>query len=1177
MKTDALRFIRFRAAKMPGFSEELKPDGDFGAQVTLVVGENASGKSSMARCLNTMIWQGRSSGIMADASAKTDQHQLTFGLDGPHHSLLGLEQKSFENRLPDKHFGGNYYLALDELIRGLDAQITQTFLNELNGGLDPDQLRRKLRAEDLKVSRSTSEAQSLAKAKEDLKRIQSEQALLAKRKTELLRLEEEKEASRTAQKRIQLLKALRDLRLGEQDLVHQKDELKHFDASMERLAKGDDERLLEAMDSLSAAASARQGEQNQVDQWQARREELNLPEGGLPEALVLELDTLAARALDLEKAIETEERNALVARQEAQDLLRAIDPEAGDAVLEELPADWADRNAALYSAYLEDFAQKKSIEGELEMEIERSANTEGLKSSEVYHSAIHDLQSWLGADHQEVFDAQSKPANAFLPLVILAIVALLMTGMQHFGFVPWYVSAVLIVLIAVVLAWLGKSGPSISRKEVSMVEENRARIQQAFEARKVNGSPLAWNRKGVIQMLSDLYPLLEKSKRQEAAEMNVRKLKGSLQNIDQQIAQHERAQQLLREQLGTAVKLPESSGASALYSYVDKVQQALRVFALTGGCEAAAERNRKELKECLQALNDKCNAYTGEQANDLRVESVIARWKVLKKKSSDYEERTRAWKECKRALEVAEAHEQQAKERLKAESAKFGKNEPDVHLAKEQMAQWERYQAALQSLRLAEGTVNRLRADYETLAAEHAERSMFESESAGELELLIKENEVQAEGFESIVRKVQELEGELERTAKGHDLEQAMQKVDEAYQSLMNLFEDNLQKSTYAVVLDTLQQHRKSDQNSGLFSRADHYFRMFTHGKYRLDIENVEQLSFSAWDVVLDRPVAFKNLSTGTQIQLRLAARMAVIEEREGDLRLPIFADELLANSDDLRAKAIIDALIEIARDGRQVFYFTAQGDEVAKWKESLEGSDLAWSEVHMRSNGRPKLPTSGRSVPLFEEVPAIEDHDRNTYAKAVGVPGFDLLRDEPGALNLWYLIDDLRLLYTCLTRHLQTWGQLEHYYESGGHIEGYTREHHRQFQNAMKGLHTALQLLRRGLSKAIDRDVLIASGAISDTYMERVLAIVKKHNGDPEVLLQALSEGEVSGFRRNNTEKLQAFLEEEGYLDEAEPLGEGAFKAELASKQGGNPNWEEILWLLNELLPSDWFAKNTK
>jgi len=64
-----------------------------------------------------------------------------------------------------------------------------------------------------------------------------------------------------------------------------------------------------------------------------------------------------------------------------------------------------------------------------------------------------------------------------------------------------------------------------------------------------------------------------------------------------------------------------------------------------------------------------------------------------------------------------------------------------------------------------------------------------------------------------------------------------------------------------------------------------------------------------------------------------LSVRLAFVETRETNYRLPITLDETLTNSDDKRARAAIKTMTTLAAD-RQVFYFTAQQDEVGKWRE---------------------------------------------------------------------------------------------------------------------------------------------------------------------------------------------------------------------------------------------------
>jgi len=86
--------------------------------------------------------------------------------------------------------------------------------------------------------------------------------------------------------------------------------------------------------------------------------------------------------------------------------------------------------------------------------------------------------------------------------------------------------------------------------------------------------------------------------------------------------------------------------------------------------------------------------------------------------------------------------------------------------------------------------------------------------------------------------------------------------------------------------------------------------------------------------------MSLDRLSAGTRVQLLLSVRLAFIEQQEQGYRLPIILDETLANSDDEKAEQIMHAVLEICRNDRQVFYCTAQMDELDKWKQTIDSDD---------------------------------------------------------------------------------------------------------------------------------------------------------------------------------------------------------------------------------------------
>jgi len=73
------------------------------------------------------------------------------------------------------------------------------------------------------------------------------------------------------------------------------------------------------------------------------------------------------------------------------------------------------------------------------------------------------------------------------------------------------------------------------------------------------------------------------------------------------------------------------------------------------------------------------------------------------------------------------------------------------------------------------------------------------------------------------------------------------------------------------------------------------------------------------------------------------------------------------------------------------------------------------------------------------------------------------------------------------------------------------------------------------GRGEPVDRAVLDASGAISETFIDRVTALAKELNGDGEQLVEALHAGEVDRFRSNKADELENYLRKEGYIVERE------------------------------------------
>ena len=174
------------------------------------------------------------------------------------------------------------------------------------------------------------------------------------------------------------------------------------------------------------------------------------------------------------------------------------------------------------------------------------------------------------------------------------------------------------------------------------------------------------------------------------------------------------------------------------------------------------------------------------------------------------------------------------------------------------------------------------------------------------------------------------LDAEIERTEKGHSLENALVEKENKRVELENVRSEKAARAVGQAILDTLRDSAIRNAPP-VFQRAQENFERVTDNRYTLGIP--EDNTFRARDHHLNRDFDLTKLSSATRVQLLLSVRLAFVETQETNYRLPLTLDETLANSDDPRAQAIIKTMSTLAAN-RQIFYFTAQEDEVSKWKD---------------------------------------------------------------------------------------------------------------------------------------------------------------------------------------------------------------------------------------------------
>jgi len=268
-------------------------------------------------------------------------------------------------------------------------------------------------------------------------------------------------------------------------------------------------------------------------------------------------------------------------------------------------------------------------------------------------------------------------------------------------------------------------------------------------------------------------------------------------------------------------------------------------------------------------------------------------------------------------------------------------------------------------------------------------------------------------------------------------------------------------------------------------------------------------------------------------VQLLLAVRVAFVEQQEDGWRLPLILDEALANSDDARADALIETIIALAARGRQVFYLTAQQDEVGRWQGHLQQTPTVSHRLVKLSATR-EAPPPETPAPAPLPTPDLPDpsHSHAAYGEALKLPAWSP-RAPVGTLHLWYLQDDVAALHASLAAGVERWGPFKALADAGLYeMLGHTPEGGASLKARAAAVRAWRKAWHVGRGRRVTSAALEDSGAVSNTFMEHVTALNDQLDGDGAALVEALRAGEVKRFHTQKADALEAYLQAEGYLD---------------------------------------------
>ena len=359
------------------------------------------------------------------------------------------------------------------------------------------------------------------------------------------------------------------------------------------------------------------------------------------------------------------------------------------------------------------------------------------------------------------------------------------------------------------------------------------------------------------------------------------------------------------------------------------------------------------------------------------------------------------------------------------------------------------------------------------------------------------------------------------------------------------------------LLLTTVQQETRDAALPIVFHRARELFAIITRGKYELQFEAGPPPEFTSLDTSSGLSLSLDQLSSGTRVQLLMAIRLAFVENVEIGPRLPVILDETLGNSDEFRASAIIDAAIDICKHGRQVFYFTAQGDEVARWQHRVEAMPaqtrpairvIELADVR-RDAGFERLPLPKPETSRAAALPSPADYDAETWAATLRVPAIDPWAPI-GGVHLWHLMTDHNALHTLLSQDIVTFGQLNSLERTN---LAQLALLHPQLPDQLQAIHTradllrdAMQMWRIGRARPMPRGALAEAEMIDQSDLDELQTLAQRADNDGGVLMAHLQTMDDPPLAEKPLEALELWMISEGFVAQGQAMTINDIRARL-------------------------------
>lgn len=1116
-------------SRMDGIREGYRVDS-LSPGINLIHGPNGIGKSRTAQALQALIWPGPNvnrASIVGNLNVASDAWNVELESGKAAYQRNSASVPGFSFVIPPDSHRDRYLLTLQDMLRVENRDFALEIQKQAAGGYDLEEVRSKMGIPlTEKRYRPSKPDKPLRDIRNELHALRQHDEALRIQEHSLGQLKDQHQRAVTATNRLVELENASTYRRACEDLAAGRLTLESFSEPVQRMIGKELEQVAKLQQDLDLETEKQRKLSADVSAYTDEIHTTGLA-GNIPSVSVI--SGLRNRLKDLR------EHESILQRIEG-DIKGHVD--ALSALRNRLTRDLTEEQMEnLDATGLRDLA-KLSLEWQQAQNSLRNQN---------------DLQEWLGSPIEwdreslrsgmDLLSRYYRTQNAgteatrsrlivislFGAAVLIVVAAVLLaTSLSQYS--------LLLAIATLPLLWVAFTSKSDAReKELNQIQSQYSSLGLAV--------PASWTADEVFRSLHDIQEMVAKAEleHQRAMRWSDLQVKRQQNAVEVQALEERRANYTEKYGIDLAETVPQC--LDALAKALEEWRRELSLLTKATSQRTTLEAQRMSVLATIKSelrlyrvqpeIHDSTSAHAAIEDLDHRINAA--------NRASDSLRHAR-----ERVENDVTPRIHQIQEQLAAVYTDFGLEPNDLPGLKRLCDQVEPYTAARNAVNTAEVVVTNARARLRPGSGdENLDQDAIERAIATEVALANQRDSLQAD--------ISRIETEIDSARHQTRIESTLARERAALEVLAEGRQQDYASAADRLVFGLIQNRHREVNRPAVFRIADDLFMSFTNGAYQLGLDE-ENSEFTAIDADTGQSLALDKLSSGTRVQLLLAIRLAFVEVSEQGLQLPLIMDETLGNTDDIRAKSIIDATIEIARRGRQVMYFTAQHDEIGKWSAALESLDnpLEWNvfdlaNIRGRASAKP-VEAYSWDYSTFTSVSVPEGMDWYSLREHLGVPPIDIQTTSVTEVDLWYLVPEESTLVELRQRGVQRWGQCLNLHH-GNHLRGIWSEqtHNKAFARAQV-IEQFCNAWREGRPVPLTADDLRESTIISERFWDELVQCAEQNSWDGRAFISAIGEGAIKGFRRAAFDQLNEWLSDNGFISQSQPLDDAVIRARVIS-----------------------------